>query len=1095
MSYYDVGHAAVLLTRSGEKMAADVAAALSYGLKGKLYKSQSGWLLLTVPNALARGCFDALGELGAELPPSKGSAFNAHISVVRPEELATIKGEVTERGHDFSYTLGPVREVEPAGWPEMSKVWFIEVRSPELEKLRKSYGLTALPDGDKKPFHITFAVRRRAVLHDNEKSVGRITKLTHLIHKPSRLFDDQYGQKVAALKPGVTLQPHQEEIAETGNTDEQRMLLYHSLGSGKTLSGISAAETAGDPYTAVTPASLRPNFTGEQAKFTDGTVPSNVTSYNALAKGSVPPTDTLLFDEAHRLRNPNTKGTAEATRLAEQAKHVYLLSGSPIVNRPSDLASLITILTGQKMTPEEFDAKFVDEQKVSPGLLGWLNGVKPGTQPAIKNRQEFHDLLKGHVSYYAPSKPGVDKMEESFHVPMSNQQQSLYQAFWDQLPFLLRWKLQRDFPLTREEINNLSSFLSGPRQVGLSTLPFMKGRQDPMLAFNQSPKLQKAFENLQAMRQADPNTRAIIFSNFIDAGLKPYAAALAKNKIPHAIFHGGLNDAERKRIVGEFNTGKLPVMLLGPSGGEGISLRHAKLMQILDPHWNETRNQQAIGRGVRFDSHSDLPVDQRNIKVQRYFSQLPSGMWQRIWRKFVNRKPDNEINNPGTDLYLARMADKKEEFNDVFRHELQQIGSEKAAGQVYEIRKSAIHGKGCFATKSFEPGDVIGKALHKMPDQLQTYDETMLGRFINHADEDNTTLRDDGDGTYSLVASRAIASGEELTANYRDADEMLGPGHTYTYEGKPLQIAEDDPTEEKTAGLRNDLLKEIERARGETDTNPTEEQKKAGNYTKGKFSLHGLQISLENPKGSTRSGKDKSGKAWSITMAHDYGYIRGTLSDADEDHVDCFIGPNPESHMVFIIDQNDPATGKFDEHKVIFGASTKAEAEAVYLSCYDKDWKGLAGTKSMHLYEFKRWLKTGDTGKPSVGQVVEKAAESRPEAVVAGAAPSAEPSVLPLLQQAKAESDKRNFARKAQILRGLMQQVPAEWQVDSPTGREHGITHLPTRFKFHLPPKAIPATVKKAVAPTALRAVLQPRGGTDVSHLAAHSALLVTGTR
>lgn len=143
---------------------------LSYGLSGRLYLSRSGWLLLQVPNALGQGAFTALDELGVELPKNKDGVYNAHISVIRPEELETIGGPeaVTERGKTFRYTLGQVRSTKPSGWSEMSRVWFIEVQSPELEQLRRSYGLPSLPNQGKFKFHITFAVRRVNTLRTND---------------------------------------------------------------------------------------------------------------------------------------------------------------------------------------------------------------------------------------------------------------------------------------------------------------------------------------------------------------------------------------------------------------------------------------------------------------------------------------------------------------------------------------------------------------------------------------------------------------------------------------------------------------------------------------------------------------------------------------------------------------------------------------------------------------------------------------------------------------------------------------------------------------------------------------------------------------
>ncbi|ENC9557669.1 hypothetical protein ABLF39_003535 [Aeromonas hydrophila] len=167
----------------------------------------------------------------------------------------------------------------------------------------------------------------------------------------------------------------------------------------------------------------------------------------------------------------------------------------------------------------------------------------------------------------------------------------------------------------------------------------------------------------------------------------------------------------------------------------------------------------------------------------------------------------------------------------------------------------------------------------------------------------------------------------------------------------------------------------IETARAEVEPEPTEAQKEAGNYKKGHLTLQGMDIALENPKGSTRSGTDRDGKAWQSTMAHDYGYIKRSLG-ADGDHVDVFIGDQPESKTVYVVDQADPKTGKFDEHKVMMGFADEQAARAGYLANYEKGWKGLSAIKAMPVEEFKRWVKEGDTKSPIAAQAVGGAAKS-----------------------------------------------------------------------------------------------------------------------
>jgi hypothetical protein len=109
----------------------------------------------------------------------------------------------------------------------------------------------------------------------------------------------------------------------------------------------------------------------------------------------------------------------------------------------------------------------------------------------------------------------------------------------------------------------------------------------------------------------------------------------------------------------------------------------------------------------------------------------------------------------------------------------------------------------------------------------------------------------------------------------------------------------------------------------------------SGYPLQGRTKIQGMDISIENKKGSIRSGTDKDGHDWSIKMNFDYGYIRGTVGK-DKDHVDCYVGPNPEVETVFIVHQNDPATGDYDEDKVMLGFDSEDEARKAYLSQYDR---------------------------------------------------------------------------------------------------------------------------------------------------------------
>lgn len=138
------------------------------------------------------------------------------------------------------------------------------------------------------------------------------------------------------------------------------------------------------------------------------------------------------------------------------------------------------------------------------------------------------------------------------------------------------------------------------------------------------------------------------------------------------------------------------------------------------------------------------------------------------------------------------------------------------------------------------------------------------------------------------------------------------------------------------------------------DTNPTEAQKEAGNYKKGHIKVDGLDITIEQPKGSIRRGTDANGKQWESEMHNTYGYIRGTES-VDGDHIDIFLSDNPTEGNVFVVDQVNQRTGDFDEHKVMYGFNSMEEAVQAYRDQYEDGWK-VGTVTEVSREEFKKWV-------------------------------------------------------------------------------------------------------------------------------------------
>lgn len=138
------------------------------------------------------------------------------------------------------------------------------------------------------------------------------------------------------------------------------------------------------------------------------------------------------------------------------------------------------------------------------------------------------------------------------------------------------------------------------------------------------------------------------------------------------------------------------------------------------------------------------------------------------------------------------------------------------------------------------------------------------------------------------------------------------------------------------------------------DTNPTDAQKEAGNYKKGHIKVDGLDITIEQPKGSIRRGTDANGKQWESEMHNTYGYIRGT-EGVDGDHIDVYLSDNPTAGNVFVVDQINK-DGSFDEHKVMYGFPDMESAKRAYLSNYEEGWQGLGSITEVKKEDFKKWI-------------------------------------------------------------------------------------------------------------------------------------------
>jgi 5'(3')-deoxyribonucleotidase len=151
----------------------------------------------------------------------------------------------------------------------------------------------------------------------------------------------------------------------------------------------------------------------------------------------------------------------------------------------------------------------------------------------------------------------------------------------------------------------------------------------------------------------------------------------------------------------------------------------------------------------------------------------------------------------------------------------------------------------------------------------------------------------------------------------------------------------------------------------EVNTDPTESQKESGLYKKGDLVLKGIKIKIENPRGGIRWGFGEDGKKWVTRMKNHYGYIAIPGAEgADGDKIDCFIGDKFRNNLAFVVNQKNPETGIFDEHKIMLGFDTIEEAEKAYRDNYKSNWQGFDSIKQTNTKKLREWLQAGNKTEP-----------------------------------------------------------------------------------------------------------------------------------
>ena len=294
-----------------------------------------------------------------------------------------------------------------------------------------------------------------------------------------------------------------------------------------------------------------------------------------------------------------------------------------------------------------------------------------------------------------------------------------------------------------------------------------------------------------------------------------------------------------------------------------------------------------------------------------------------------------------------------------------------------EQYKSYIHEKELSLPSESELDHINGLEFDRMMEiedrerEYKQYVKSILPELADYDDRSNEEGYGGGSSLGSDSSRRGVdegnSQGEEVGNGEASSESEIGEGSDSGRKGRQ-ETGSMEPG--KGSAVRGSHLPQevsfgerLKSAIAETETEPTEAQKNAGNYKKGHLSFGGYDYTVETPKVVTRRGKDDQGKPWSVTMHDTYGYILGKIG-VDGDHIDMFINDAADLDTfdgnVYVVDQVNPETGEFDEHKVMYGYPSEEAATEAYLANYSKGWKGLGKVTSVPKATFDKWLESSD---------------------------------------------------------------------------------------------------------------------------------------
>lgn len=439
----------------------------------------------------------------------------------------------------------------------------------------------------------------------------------------------------------MELKEHQAEVVLRLRL-QRGLLLWHALGSGKTLTAVAAAvdfleRRPRGKVVVITPKSLQTNFLKELRRWEpDAEERFELYTFEAFARSKKyqdPPSAgaapyMLVVDEAHNLRTVITRSAGTRARAVVQcarwAQRVLLLTATPLVNEPYDISNLMCMLDGENnISKKEFER-----------ILG--------------NPAAFRYHFANKVSFYSP-----DEKEIEENYPATVKREIFLQM---SAKYLVEYEKVEQAADYTELFANPTIFYNGVRRASNAL--------DNSL---DNAKIQWLLEFLEKQR----SRKTIVFSNWLGHGLELIRPLLRSLRIPYAFINGTLSKNKRQEAVKLYNESRIRVLLISKAGGEGLDLHETNNMVLMDPGWNQALTDQVVGRGVRYKSHTRLDAADRVVNVYHLYLIKPHEMNNLYYAKVNNARAETRTRVWSIDMYLRALALHKQMTIDRFTRRIQ----------------------------------------------------------------------------------------------------------------------------------------------------------------------------------------------------------------------------------------------------------------------------------------------------------------------------------------------------------------------------------------------------------------------------------------